>query len=104
MSTLAATYPPRLDKRLDLASLTLVRAVMADGWRPEEAARELLSRIHDDRRLLRLLRARVSRAMLHRPTQIAERANATLDCALSALPPAPAEPMPVVPRQRGRHV
>jgi hypothetical protein len=73
---------------------------MADGWRPETAARELLVRVRGDRRVLRLLRARVSRAMLERPTRITERATITLDHALAAAGRTGAV---VVPRQGGGH-
>jgi hypothetical protein len=76
---------------------------MAEGWRPEDAARELLDTVRQDRRLLRLVRARIARAMLERPTGITERANLTLDLALSnvaAAGPAGA----ILPRQGGVHV
>ncbi len=98
MNTASAVYPrPRVRTRVDHASIALLRAVMADGWRPEKAARELLVRVHGDRRVLRLLRARVSRALLQRPTRIQEKAAATLDYALSTS----AVLSPVVPRQGG---
>jgi hypothetical protein len=57
---------------------------MAEGWRPEEAARELLETVRQDLRLLRLVRARISLATLERPTGITERATLTLDLALSS--------------------
>lgn len=76
---------PRLRSRADHACALLLKVAMADDWQPETAARALLDEIHEDPRLLRILRARVSRAMLLRPTQIANRAAATLDCAV-ALP------------------
>jgi hypothetical protein len=97
----APSHPrPRLDTPLDNASRALVRSVMADGWQPEEAARDLVRRLHGDSLMLKLLRARVSRALLHRPTQIGRRAAATLDLALSG---ATDDGACVLPRQR-RHV
>lgn len=105
MSALAVAYPrprrTRHDNPLDHASRALLRSVMAEGWQPDEAAKSLLEQVHDDGRLIRLLRARVSRALLDRPTQIAARAAATLDAALSALV---VESAPTIPRQRGSHV
>lgn len=90
MSALAVTAPrplPRTRHRrpVDHASRALFHAVMADGWRPEEAARALLAVVHHDRRLLRLLRARVLRARLDRPSDLSSRAEATLDFAIGAL-------------------
>jgi hypothetical protein len=104
MHTVSVVYPrPRVRTRVDHAFLTLLRAVMAEGWRPDKAARDLLESVHDDRRLLQLLRARISRAMLDRPTRITERATLTLDHALSR--PVLHKPTgTVVPRQGGGHV
>jgi hypothetical protein len=76
---------------------------MDEGWRPEDAARELLEAVRQDLRLLRLVRARIARAMLERPTGITERANLTLGLALangSTAGPAGA----IIPRQGGMHV
>lgn len=84
----------RISRRVDQASVALLKAVMADDWRPEEAARDLLLLVHDDRRVLQLLRARVSRKLLERPTRIAERATLTLDHALSTPVRHRAEPFP----------
>ncbi len=101
MDMASVAYPrPRVRTQVDHASIALLRSVMAEGWRPETAARELLVRVRGDRRVLRLLRARVSRAMLERPTRITERATVTLDHALAA-PSHSATP--VVPRQGGGH-
>lgn len=101
MDTASMAYPrPRVRTRVDHASIALLRAVMADAWRPEKAARELLLRVHGDRRVLRLLRARVSRALLERPTRIKERAATTLDLALAT--PAPPRTT-MIPRQGGAH-
>ncbi|GAB2741209.1 hypothetical protein [Nocardioides pakistanensis] len=86
MTTLAAAHSrPRQRSRADQACAVLLKVAMADGWQAETAARTLLDEIHEDPRLLRILRARVSRAMLLRPTAIANRAAATLECAV-ALP------------------
>lgn len=101
MDMASVAYPrPRVRTRVDQASIALLRSVMADGWRPETAARELLVRVRGDRRVLRLLRARVSRAMLERPTRITERATITLDHALATEGRTGAV---VVPRQGGGH-
>lgn len=91
--------PRRHDTPLDNASRALLRSVMADGWQPEEAARELIRRLHGDILMLKLLRARVSRALLDRPTQIATRASATLDHAASEMAAGPR-----IPRQERRRV
>ncbi len=104
MSALAVAYPrprPRIrhDKPLDNASRALLRSAMADTWQPQDAAESLLELVHDDRRVLRLLRARVARALLHRPTQIAARASATLDCALASTDRA--DRAAGIPQQRG---
>lgn len=86
MSSLSVTYPrPRHRSRLDQASIFLLKAVMVDDWGPDAAGRELLGRLHDDRRLLELLRARVARAMLGRTTGTDLRAAATLERALGLL-------------------
>ena len=90
MSALAVTAPrprPRTRHRtpVDQACRALFHAVMADGWQPDEAARSLLTVVQHDRRLLRLLRARVLRARLERPSDLSSRAEATLDSAIGAL-------------------
>lgn len=103
MSALAVAYNRprnRHDKPLDHASRALLRSVMAEGWQPEEAARDLLRRLDGNGLLLRLLRARISRAMLDRPSEIVSRAATTLDCASSAFA---GEPTGTIPRQRGGH-
>ena len=89
MSSFAA-QDPRLDRRLrfDQALVELVRIVMADGWTPDKAAKELNSSVRNDRRVLRLLRARVAKTMLERPTRMGERASVTLDRALPSGEPA----------------
>jgi hypothetical protein len=51
------------------------------GWDPDRAADDLRAGLGDDR-LLRLVRARVTRAMLERPTPTDVRALDTLDRAL----------------------
>jgi hypothetical protein len=71
--------------RLAYAAAVLLQVVRSRGWCPENAARELRSRLDDDRDLIRLLNARVSRAMLVRPTRTDARAHATLELALSGI-------------------
>jgi hypothetical protein len=103
MSSLAVhPFRPRTrhDTPLDNASRVLLRSVMTDSWQPEEAARDLLRRLEGDSLMLRLLRARVSRALLTRPTRIAARAAATLDLALTE---AADDAAATVPRQQHRH-
>ena len=90
MSALVVAAPrprsrTRHGKPIDRASRALFRAVMADGWQPDEAARSLLAAVHDDHRLLRLLRARVLRALLERPSELTSRAEATLASALGPI-------------------
>jgi hypothetical protein len=77
---------PRRQTRLAYAAAVLLQVVRSRGWCPENAARELRSRLGDDRDLLRLLNARVSRAMLARPTRTDARAHATLQLALAGIP------------------
>jgi hypothetical protein len=72
--------------RLAYAAAVLLRVVRSRGWCAESAAHELRSRLDDDRDLIRLLNARVSRAMLSRPTRTDARAHATLQLALAGIP------------------
>jgi hypothetical protein len=93
---------------VDRATIALVRTVMADGWRPDTAADELLLRTQADSRLLRLVRARLSRSMVDRPTRLQLRASATVDNALTQALAREADDMvgtgsPVVPRQGRSH-
>ena len=101
MSPASAAYRrPRLRSRLDRASLVLLQATRVDDWRAEAAGRQLLARVQGDRRVLELLRARVARAMLTRPTRTDLRAAATLESAMGMLRlPEPAGP-PSMPAQR----
>lgn len=85
--------------RVDQAAVALLRAVMADGWRADQAADELLLRTRGDSRLLRALRARVARAVLDRPTRIHNRATVTVDKALARALAMEGD-RPVVPQQR----
>jgi hypothetical protein len=96
-----AYHRPRPRSRLDQASLVLLQAIRVDDWRADAAGRQLLARVHGDRRVLELLRARVARAMLTRPTRTDLRAAATLESAMGLLrAPEPAR-APRVPAQRG---
>lgn len=100
MNTPSVAHPrPRFRSRVDHASVTLFRSVMADGWRPEKAARELLATVHGDRRLLVLMRARLSKIALERPTRITDRATETLEHALSTAGQSAGPVM--IPRQGG---
>jgi hypothetical protein len=85
--------------RVDQAAVALLRAVMAEGWRPDQAADELLLRTRADSTLLRALRTRVARAVLDRPTRIHNRATVTVEKALARARALENE-RPVVPRQR----
>lgn len=103
MNTPSVAYPrPRFRTRIDSASVALLRSVMADDWRPEKAARELLARVRGDRRVLVLLRAKLSKATLERPTRITERATLTLEHAMSE-PDQRRGASTVIPRQGGGH-
>jgi hypothetical protein len=80
-----ARVRPARPTRLAYAAAVLLRVVTVRGWRAETAASDLRTRLHDDRTLLRLLQAKVSRAMLVRPTETDERAHATLTLALAGI-------------------
>lgn len=81
-AVLPHSRPSASRRPLDRAGLVLLRLVMADGWRVEPAGRAMRALVHGDLRLLRLLHARVARAMLDRPTAVDARALATLEQAL----------------------
>lgn len=87
--TFTSVTPRPGENRLDHATAALLHLVMTPGWTPEQAAQRLRRRVHDDRLLLRLLFARVSRAMLDRPTAIDARAHATVAHALDTDAPDP---------------
>lgn len=77
------THRTAVHSRLDHAVLVLLRLVTdPQGWDAERAARDLRSRLGDDR-MLPLLRARVAHAMIERQTPTDDRALATLDHALT---------------------
>jgi hypothetical protein len=64
---------------LDRAARSLTRSVLSPDWDPRIAAEALLDGVGDDPALLRVLRAKLARAMLGRSTLVLERAVATLD-------------------------
>lgn len=98
MSVLPVDYPrARPRNRIDHASVVLLRIVMAAGWHPEQAGRDLLRRLGDDRLVLELLRGRVARAMLRRSTQTDVRASSTIRHAISMLDE---REVPRIPTQR----
>lgn len=102
MNTPSVAHPRTLFRsRVDHASATLLRSVMADGWRPETAARELLATIRFDRRVLLLMRARLAKAALQRPTRITDRAAVTLELAITTAEGRHATTY--IPRQGGAH-
>lgn len=70
-------------RSLDRAAATLLHLVMAEGWSAEPAGRALRALVRGDAQLLRILHARVARAMLDRPTAADARALATLEHALA---------------------
>jgi hypothetical protein len=72
---------------LEHATRALLRLVRSDGWSVEPAALALSAEVHDDALVLRLLQARVARAMLERPTRTDQRARATIEQALTGLGP-----------------
>jgi hypothetical protein len=75
---------------------------MADDCRPEKASRELLATVQGDPRVLVLMRARLSKAALERPTRITERAMVILRQALAAAAEQATVPA-AFPRQGGSH-
>lgn len=76
---------PRPLSRRDRAALLLLREVRSESWEPQLAGQELLDRLGPDRLLLELLRARVARRLLGRPSRTDLRASATLTVALELL-------------------
>jgi hypothetical protein len=95
---------PPFRSRVGHASIALLRSAMADDWRPEKAARQLLATVDGDRRVLALVRAKLSRAVLERPTRITERATLTLDHALTVVGGNPGPVPAFIPRQESRDV
>ena len=86
MSSTITTHFPRQRRRIDVALVELVRAVSYDdGWSQEDAAERMRTAVADDAAMLRLLKARVARALLARPTRMDLRAAAVLDLALAGL-------------------
>lgn len=80
------THFPRQRRTIDVALVGLVRAVAPDeGWSQEGAAERMLTAVSGDSTVLRLLKARVARALLARPTHMDLRAAAVLDLALAGL-------------------
>ena len=100
MSAVPAPQPRmRPRTRIDAAFRALLKAATREAWEPEESGHELLRLVDGDHAALRLLRARIDRAMPGRkPTETDARASATLDSALAAV--APASAGPVIPQQR----
>ena len=89
--------------RLDAAVLDLVRIVLDPCWTAETGAEELLGFVDHDERLLRMVRARVARNLLTRPTQADRRAGETLELALSRVTPSD-QPRGFIPRQTRREL
>lgn len=86
MNTLPLSRTTRSRRPLRNAASGLMRLVMAEEWRAEPAGSAMRALVRGDTRLLRLLHARVARAMLDRPTAADARALATLDEALACSP------------------
>lgn len=89
----AHEFPSR---RASRASIALLRAVMDERWRPDEAAARLLEQVAGHDSILLVLRARFSRSLLERPSPAVERAVATVNHALASLD---ADPLASFPRQ-----
>lgn len=86
MSSTITTHFPRQRRRIDVALVELVRAVAYDdGWSQEGAAQRMLAAVSGDPTVLRVLKARVARALLARPTHMDLRAAAVLELALAGL-------------------
>lgn len=94
---------PRVRNRVDHASVMLLRSVMAEEQRPEDVVRDLLAVVGGDRRVLALMRAKLSKATAERPTTITRRAIRVLDQALSATADQVGPGEVAVPMQGGRH-
>jgi hypothetical protein len=89
--TSTRSVPPAAQER---ATRLLLRTLMdRRSWNPDEAADDLRAGLADDR-LLRLVRARVARAMLARPTPTDVRALDTLDRALGVAARGPSYAVP----------
>jgi hypothetical protein len=83
-------------RRASRASIALLRAVMDERWRLDDAATRLLEQVAGHDSILLVLRARFSRSLLERPSPAVERAVATVNHALASLD---AEPLTSFPRQ-----
>jgi hypothetical protein len=107
MTTAAHHIRPYGRSRVDQATIALLRTAMSDGWRPDQAAEELLLRTRGDSRLLRLVRAKLSRSMLDRPTRIHQRATLIVDKALTRAiareEHGPRNDRPAIPQQGRPH-
>ena len=86
-------------RRASRASIALLRAVMDERWRPDEAAARLLEQVAGHDSILLVLRARFSRSLLERPSPAVERAVATVNHALASLD---ADPLASFPLQVAR--
>jgi hypothetical protein len=75
--------------RLENALALLFRTVRDDAWQPDAAGHLLLAHGCADPSTLRLMRARVSRRLLERPTPLAQRAALTLEAAARMTGPVP---------------
>lgn len=64
----------------------LIHSVMAQDWSDEAAGQRVLDRARGDRHLLLVLRARIARRLIGRPSPIGERAVAALNVALDTVP------------------
>lgn len=83
--------------RVDVVARDLFRLARDDTWDREQAAELLRTNVRGDVALLRSLRARIARARLQRPSELAARAAATVELALERQAP-PRRLTP--PRQR----
>lgn len=68
--------------RVDVVARDLFRLARDDAWSQDRAAEQLRAKVHGDVALLRSLRARIARARLQRPSDLAARAAATVELAL----------------------
>jgi hypothetical protein len=68
---------------VEVAATTLIRSVLEPDWSAAEAGAALRARVHDDRNVLLILRARAVRELSRGWTPLGQRAAATVDAALS---------------------
>jgi hypothetical protein len=90
--------PVRRRTPVDVAMAQLLHLLLAEDLSPEQAAPRLCEQVRDPR-LLRQMAARVQRALLERPSELAGRTLQTIERAVGLVDGAESEPSP--PRAAG---